>query len=243
MSLPLSELITRYERLSSPLVYDVLDQLGHPNQALAAEIRPLAPEMVVAGPAFTIEGCDSRVGLMNISSYQMFRDVVPDSVMVMAMNGHHMSAPWGENSSISARHSGARGIILDGATRDANAVAARGFPTFCRFLTPVFSQGRFTLTAYQTPIQMPGQVCETVSVTPGDFVMADRDGTVIVPKALIETVLLAAEKLAEIEQLIRAALESGEDREAVYKRYPKFDHLRANRVTLSGEMVDETRPL
>lgn len=56
MSIPVNELVERYERLSSPVVYDILDTMGYPNQALSAGIRPLDPQMVVAGPAFTIGG-------------------------------------------------------------------------------------------------------------------------------------------------------------------------------------------
>jgi regulator of RNase E activity RraA len=156
----------------------------------------------------------------------MFRAIVPGSVIVMAMNGHTQSGPWGENSSISAQMRGARGIVLEGSTRDVNATIALGFPTFCRHVTPVFAQGRYEITAWQEPIRMPGQLGQPVAIQPGDFVLADCDGVVIVPQDVVEEVLAAAERLEEIEVQIRAALRTGEDREAVYRRYPKFDHVR-----------------
>lgn len=56
VSIPVNELVERYKRLSSPVVYDILDTMGYPNQALSADIRTLDPQMVVAGPAFTIDG-------------------------------------------------------------------------------------------------------------------------------------------------------------------------------------------
>jgi regulator of RNase E activity RraA len=73
---------------------------------------------------------------------------------------------------------------------------------------------------------LAGQVTSHVNVSPGDMVIADRDGVVIVPQQLAVRVLEAAEELERIERLIRAALRAGEDREAVYQRYPKFAHIR-----------------
>ena len=227
MSIPVTKLIERYEHLSTPVVYDILDTMGYPNQALSAEIRPISPDMRVAGPAFTLEGRDHDPNRKETASnYQMWRDIVPNSVLVRASHGHRVSGPWGENTSITARTRGARGIIMEDGTRDVEATVKLGFPTFCRYVTPVFGRNRYQLVAYQQPIQMMGQVEETVLVTPGDFVIADRDGVVIVPQALIEEVLMAAERLEEIEEELRAGLIAGEDREEVYKRHPKFDHVR-----------------
>jgi 4-hydroxy-4-methyl-2-oxoglutarate aldolase len=221
------KLAERYERLSTPVVYDILDQMGYPAQALSSQIRPLALDMVVAGPAFTVEGRDFRPDQpSSVSSYQMFRDIVPGSVIVMAMNGHALSAPWGENSSITALMRGARGIVMEGGTRDVSATIALGFPTFCRYVTPVFAQGRYEITAYQQAVQMPGQLGAAVPVQPGDVVLADCDGVVIVPLSIAEEVLAAAERLEAIEGQIRAALRAGEDREEVYRRFPKFEHVR-----------------
>jgi regulator of RNase E activity RraA len=220
------ELIARYQKLSSPLVYDILDKMGLPNQALAAAIRPLTPKMVVAGPAFTIAGETDPRPDDGSAAYQMFREIVPGSVLVMATNGHRVAAPWGENASLSAQMRQARGLVTDGGTRDANEVEALGFPLFCRFVSPVFMGGRFVIKSHQQPIQLDGQVAAKVSVTPGDFVLADQDGVVIVPSHLTEEVVVAAERLAEIEEQLRAGLRAGEDRETVYKRHPKFAHVR-----------------
>lgn len=227
MSLSVTQLIARYERLSTPVVYDVLDKMGYPNVALTSEIRSIAPDMVVFGPALTIQGAPYDASRQNaVTGFEVFRLKHPDAVWVMATNGHRISGPWGENSSLSAKMTGARGIVIDGGTRDANAIVAMGFPTFCRYLTPVFGNGRYQMIGYQQPVQIAGQVGETVTVHPGDFVMADRDGVVIIPQALVEDVLVAAEKLEEIEVLLREGLQAGEDREAVYAQYPKFNHVR-----------------
>ncbi len=226
MPLPLSELVSRYEKLSSPLVYDILDRMGWPNQALTAQIRALAPDMLVAGPAFTIDGREERND-DGSAAYRMFREIVPGSVLIMACNGHQVCGPWGENASISAQMRGARGLVSDGGVRDANDIVALRFPTFSRFVSPVFMQGRFALKAHQVPVQLDGQVGEKVAVNPGDFILGDRDGVVVVPAGLAEEVLVAAERLREVEERIRDGLRAGEDREVIYKRHPKFDHVRS----------------
>ena len=226
MSIPLPELIRRYEQLSSAVAYDILDTMGYPDQALSSDIAPLSADMVVAGPAFTFDGETQQPDLPKPPGYSAYREIIPGSVIVYAMNGHRVSGPFGENTGLNAKMRGARGIVIDGGTRDANALVKLAFPTFCRYVTPVFARGRFRMTGYNKPVQVAGQVSERVTVTPGDFVMADGDGVIIVPKDLIEEVLVAAERLEEVEEQIRAGLQTGEDREVVDKRHPKFAHVR-----------------
>ncbi len=220
------ELTVRYEVLSPAVVYDVLDKMGFPNQALSSKIRPVDSQMKVAGPAFTIVGENHGDGSdYGSAAFEMFRHMTPGQVLVMGGKGHAVSGPWGENASLSAQLAGARGMITDTGTRDAGPIAELGFPTFSRYITPVFMAGRFAFRGHQTPIDLAGQVAEKVTVTPGDFIVADRDGIVVVPLALAERVLLDAEELERIEKKIREALRTGEDREAVYRRYPKFAHI------------------
>ncbi len=237
MALTVQEMSRRYSRLSSPVVYDILDKMGYPHQVLSNEIHPLAANMVLAGPAFTLKGGDTTAGAPKaaITSYQVFRELYSGCVIVTEMGHHRQSAPWGENASLTAKMKGARGIIMDGYTRDANAIVALDFSCFVRGLTPVFAEGRYRMEAMQIPITMSGHLTGTVLVRPGDFVLADRDGIIIVPQALAEEVLLAGEKLEEIEKEIRADLEKGLDREPVYKAHPKFAHVRRPAGVSQGE--------
>jgi 4-hydroxy-4-methyl-2-oxoglutarate aldolase len=237
MTLTVPEMAARYRHLSSSVVYDILDKMGYPHQVLSNEIHPLSHDMVVAGPAFTVKGNDTAPGAPKaaITTYQMFRELYAGCVIVYDMGHHRLSGPWGENTSVTAKMKGAAGIIMDGYTRDANAVAALGFPCFVRGLTPVFGEGRFRIETMQTPVTMSGHLTKTVLVRPGDFIVGDRDGVIVVPQELAEEVLLAGEKLEEIEKKIRADLEKGEDREIVYKRHPKFAHVRRPAGVSQGE--------
>ena len=226
-----ASLISRFGDLSTPVVFDVLDKLGFPNQAVCASVKPLDPAMKVIGPAFTIVGRSLNDGSdYGSAAFEMFRAIEPGCVLVMEGNGHRVAGPWGENASLSAMLAGARGMVTDTGTRDAGPIAELGFPTFASYVSPVFMSGRFAVTGHQQMIQLTGQGGAAVQITPGDFVVGDRDGVVIVPQRLIPTVLEAAEELERIEQQIRAALRTGEDRESVYRRLPKFAHLRKIRI-------------
>jgi regulator of RNase E activity RraA len=124
---------------------------------------------------------------------------------------------------------GAAGIVIDGGTRDADDLVEMPFPTWCRFVTPVLSHGRFQVEAYNEPVSVGGQVAERVQVRPGDFVLGDGDGVVIVPGAILEDVLAYAEAAEKGEGEIRKALEAGDDREAVDARIDRWAVLKARR--------------
>jgi regulator of RNase E activity RraA len=230
------ELIARYRTVSSPTVYDVLDKMGYANQALSSRIRPLGRGHRIAGPALTIHGttmtvADGRWG--TAFSYDMFRAIQPGDVIVFDCGGHEQGGPWGGNTGANARVKGAAGIIIDGGTRDETDLIAMGFPTWCRFVTPVLAHGRFQIRGYNVPITMAGQVDARVDIAPGDFVVADDDGVVIVPERLLAEVIEYAEAAERAEGAIREAIESGEDRESIDRRLDRWALLKARQAERS----------
>lgn len=221
-------LSARFELLSTAVVYDVLDKLGFPNQAVCSSVKPLDPAMRIAGPAFTIVGRSLNDGSdYGSAAFEMFRAIRPGVVLVMGGSGHTVAGPWGENASISAMRAGARGMITDTGTRDSGPIVELGFPVFSGYISPVFMSRRFGIVGHEQPITLAGQCGQNVDVSPGDYVLADSDGVVVVPNRLILAVLEGAEQLEQIEREIRKALRAGEERESVYHRLPKFSHLKA----------------
>jgi 4-hydroxy-4-methyl-2-oxoglutarate aldolase len=83
------------------------------------------------------------------------------------------------------------------------------FPVFARYRTPIQSIGRWRVTGWQRPVRLPGATSRWVPVRPGDFVLADADGALIVPAEEVEPVLTRAEELTEVEARIRTALGEG----------------------------------
>jgi 4-hydroxy-4-methyl-2-oxoglutarate aldolase len=232
MSLSREDVIGRFKVLAAATVYDVLDKMGYPNQALSTEIRPLARGYRLAGPALTIYGTsaasyDGKRG--SAMSYEMFRSIQGGDVIVFDTGGHKIGGPWGANTGTNAKARGAAGIVLDGGTRDARDLIELSFPTYCRFTTPVLAHGRFQVEGFNIAISVSGQVQERVRVNPGDFVLGDDDGVVIIPQSLLEEVLKYSEAATTAESQIREALEAGEDREDVDRRIDRWALLKRRR--------------
>lgn len=226
------ELIERYRKLPTPTVYDVMDKMGYGNQALCSDIRPLAPGTRLAGPALTMRGTSTATydgKRTSAMSYEMFRRIQRGDIIVFDTGGHRIGGPWGANTGTNAKVRGAGGIVIDGGTRDGADLIEMKFPTYCRFVTPVLSHGRFSIEAVGEPISMTGQVAERVRVGNGDFVLGDDDGVVIVPGPLVEEVLVCAEAAEKAEGQIRAALETGEDRESIDARIDRWAALKQRR--------------
>jgi regulator of RNase E activity RraA len=121
---------------------------------------------------------------------------------------------WGELLSTAARYRGCRGIIIDGYTRDTRAIKSMGFPVFCRGIHPADSLGRLDVVAHDVPI-----VCGGVSIDHHDLVLADDDGVVVIPKAVAEQALAAAEQKVRGENLVRLKLAEGMTVTEAFRRY------------------------
>ena len=219
------ELIERFRRISSPTAYDVLLKMGLPNQAVHSGIRPLTHGHRIAGPARTIRGksLPNDQGKWGTAfSYEFFRQIEAGDVIVFDCGGHAHGGPWGGNTASTALVKGAQGIVIDGGTRDLTDLIEMNFPTFCRFVTPVLAHGRFQITAMNEPAQLTAQIDSKVVVHPGDFVLADDDGIVVIPQQNLDQVLEFAEYAENAEHEIRAAIESGEDRESIDQRIDRW---------------------
>ncbi len=206
--------VDRLAALYTPVVADVLDRLGHRIQSLRADIRPLARGMVAAGVARTVRTAPSPE-LATAEPYQGEMAAVdalrPGDVMVVSEC--HWSF-WGELLSTAARYRGCRGVVIDGYTRDTRAIIAMGFPVFCRGIHPADSLGRLDVVEHDVPIH-----CGGVLVYPGDLILADDDGIVVVPQGVAEPALAAAEEKVRGENRVRKALAEGMSVTEAFRRY------------------------
>ena len=126
----------------------------------------------------------------------------------------------------SLKSKGCRGLVTNGGVRDSREIVSVGLPTFCRFVTPVNASRRWSIADVGQPVHLPGLGGGTVAIQPGDYVLGDADGVIIVPAAIILAAIEAAETLDAIEKKITQGIREGGTREELFKLYPRFAHIR-----------------
>jgi regulator of RNase E activity RraA len=114
---------------------------------------------------------------------------------------------------------GAVGALVDGGVRDVRWIGELGFPVYARYRTPIQSIRRWKVNAWQVPVGIRGATIKEVAIAPGDFILADEDGALTIPAALVGQVLEAAEKLTRTEVAIRAELSAGLTLAEALKKY------------------------
>lgn len=211
------ELFEHIERnLYTAVLADSLDELGFRQQAMRETIRPLSPDLVFAGWARTISCMDVYHTCENPYELEIeaIDSLIPGEIAVVATGDSKRNAPWGELLSTAAMTRGARGAVIDGLVRDVKKIQSLGFPVFATGIKPVDSRGRGIVVDYNVPVE-----CQGVRVTPGDLVVADYDGVVVVPAAAVtEAVRMATEKVSR-ENHSRQELMNGALLRQVYDKY------------------------
>ena len=200
-----ARLETIRRELYTPVVGDILDQMGLYHQFLPQAIRPLRPEMKLAGYAMTVLMIDvygeqkKPFGLLT----EALDDLQPDEIY-LASGGEMRCAYWGELLTATARKRGAAGAVLNGWHRDTPQVLAQDWPVFSRGCYAQDSSVRTQVADYRCRIEVGG-----VTVQPGDLVFGDVDGVVVVPAACIDEVVERALEKARGEKSVRKAIEGG----------------------------------
>lgn len=205
--LPISEkeICDRYEKVTTAMVNDVLREMNILYQTLPVNILPLREEMKVAGIAFTLKGSKNLDITDEMEQRaQMLEAIEPDSICVWDTCGDDESAQWGEIMTMASIRRGCRGAIVDGGVRDTDMVLAQNFPVWCKYRTSNGMMGRFRMIGWQMPIQI-GQV----QIFPGDILVGDIDGVIVVPRKLAYEVLLRAEEIRDNEVEIKEMVNSG----------------------------------
>jgi 4-hydroxy-4-methyl-2-oxoglutarate aldolase len=203
-------------RLYAAVVSDILDDLGHREHVLDPAIRPLGRGKVIAGFAnpFLVTEVDQVPAEPYTGEIGALDDVRPGEIILVAAGGSARAACWGELFSTAARARGARGTLIDGYCRDASSIAALGYPVWCRGTLPLDCKGRTAVTAWRQ-----AAVVGALPVRPGDLVVADADGAVVVPAELVQETVSRALAKASKEHGLRDALEGGSTLRAAYDRF------------------------
>ncbi len=209
----------RLEKCYSGAVYDVLRAMGYPNQALPNTIRPIDIHTKLAGSIYTVSGrydetMDPHETLLQWTG---LLSKAPKGSVVICQPNDDTLAHMGELSSETLQLRGIRGYIVDGGSRDSEFISRIGFKVFCKYFTPVDVVGRWVADKFAEPIKIG-----KVDIETGDYVMADRDGIVIIPKAIAGEVVKKTEAVLQTESLVRKAILEGVDPQEAYLKYGKF---------------------
>jgi 4-hydroxy-4-methyl-2-oxoglutarate aldolase len=217
----------RFKALYTAAVYDILEELGQPAQCLDIGIKPLDPDAVIAGPAFTLGysfdvRTDDEFTDAEINTFAYFNRIPAGSVVVVS-GPKSQCGYWGELMSTAAKARGAQGVIVDGAMRDGKLVKKiSDWTAFCRDLTPIESKGRIRLHIINEPVGVTGSLGLQVRVAPGDWVIGDMDGVVVVPAHLVDEVLTRAESVSEVETAAREEIRNGAPVNEVFAKYGRL---------------------
>lgn len=209
-----------YDRLQSALysavIADVLDGMGYRDQTMEAMLRPLTPDMILVGRAKTaaVVDVDRAPEVPHAKLLESLDSVRRGEVYVGAAGGSEGAALWGELLSTAARAAGGRGAVVDGLTRDVKAITAMAFPVFARGIRPTDSLGRIDVVDYDVSVE-----CGGVVVNPGDLVMGDVDGVVVVPAEVEDAVIEAAFEKVSGENEVRDALREGMKASEAFEKF------------------------
>ena len=187
----------RMVSLRPALLSDALGKSGgmdHYMQCFSANCR-------MAGPAFTLRVHTADILMVG----KALSDCPPGHVLVIDGQGERNTALWGAITTECAQLKGVEGIVIDGAIRDVAQIRRSRLPVFARAAVPNAGGAEYTGET-GIPIQCAGAV-----VTPGDWIVSDEDGLVVVPAARVETTLERAEALLKVERAIYAEVRKGKD--------------------------------
>ena len=212
-------LADRLEACHSSVVHDVMKDMDLRIRVLPRSILGLEPWMKVAGPVFTVRGrpdpsLDKHTSLFEWAG---LLSKSPPGHVVLCQPQDDVRALFGGLSAEALKLKGVRGYIVDGGCRDIQAVVDLRFPVFARYATPIDIVCAWHAEAFDEPVVIGGHL-----IQPGDMVLADRDGIILIEGAAAADVIAAAEgKMATEGEMVKA-IRAGMDPQAAYMKYRVF---------------------
>jgi 4-hydroxy-4-methyl-2-oxoglutarate aldolase len=197
-----AELVNEFKKLTSATVHEAYGGRG----ALSCRIKPITPDMKVCGPVVTVKvpPCD------NLILHKAIYVAQKGDVIVGDAGGFTESGAWGEIMAVAALQRGIGGLVFNGAVRDSQTIIELGFPVFSCGLSIKGTEKR-SLGLINYPL-----ILDNVIINPGDLILGDRDGLVVVKREEAEEVLQKSLAREEKEKLIKERLKQGESTLDIY---------------------------
>jgi len=204
--IPEKEILCRFEKLYTGAVNDVMREFCLLNQALPNRIQPLREYRSVAGIAFTVKSAPNAMisGEMEFRT-QMLDTMHEDAFVIWDTSQDEQATLWGGVMTAKAKGKKVKAACIDGGIRDTHQILEADFPVFYKYRISNGSLGRCLITHYQVTLAIGG-----VTIKPGDVVLGDIDGVLVVPRDIAYKVLLRAEEILSNEKVIFGWVKEGQ---------------------------------
>jgi 4-hydroxy-4-methyl-2-oxoglutarate aldolase len=197
-------LIAQAQSLSSATLHEAGGKIG----VMPHAIKPVAPGLRLCGPAFTVHSPPGD----NLWLHYAIAAARPGDILVVHCSDAHDHGYWGEVMSTAAMARKLGGLVIDGCVRDGVLLGELGFPVFARGLCiRGTGKDRDAIGWINAPLRFG-----TLTVSPGDLVLGDGDGVVIVPEARAAEVITASQRRDADEVEICRRLQAGETTLDIY---------------------------
>ncbi len=185
----------RLMKIGTGPVSDALDKGG----AMSHEMRPWSANVRMAGPAFTVQVHTADILMVA----KALAECPAGHVLVIDGHGEKNTALWGGLTTMSALKKSLAGVVVEGSIRDLADIRVSKLPVFARAVVPNAGGAQ-----YAGKLQIP-VACGGVVVQPGDWVVGDEDGVVVIPLVRLEEVVEKAARIVEAETRIAKAIRAG----------------------------------
>lgn len=190
------QIVLKYKNQAVATVHEAMGRRGY----VDSHIKALSPEMKICGRALTVE-CKTGDNLMLAKAIKMANK---GEIIVMDAGSAHDAGAFGEVLATECITKRIGGFATSGSVRDSSRLKEIGFPVFSHGVS-IQGTSKAALGSINKPISFGGVV-----VNPGDLILGDMDGIVVVPKEIAEEVLIVAENREKEEEIIMARIKAGE---------------------------------
>lgn len=201
---PPKHVVEGFQSIGTSTIADVLDEMGL--KGIMYGMRPMRPGARVVGPAITVKEVSGELGTYTAEDFPIgtvIESAELGDVLVFDNAGKEIST-WGGLATTAAKVRGVAGVVVDGGCRDADQTVEMGFPVFSRHITPTPARTRIKILEVNAII-----LCGRTRVCPGDVIVADRTGVVVVPLKKADQILERATAVEKTETQFVDALKKG----------------------------------
>jgi len=191
----LKELIDGFSSVATASVADAVDKVAGTRGYMSSEIKPRINEKRICGPAFTVLEVATDEFLPPQHALDLIDESPEGSIVCISIGGVEDVAVWGGLMTAGAVANKLAGAVLDGGVRDLTEIRRDyDFPVYARSVSPGTTLGRYKTIASQVPVEIGG-----VMIHPGDIIVADIDGVIVVPFKHAEAILAMSKEIDERE--------------------------------------------